>query len=386
MFLSSASLITVVVLFNLSVIVLWFYLKSHKRIIQISINTLLLGILLVLLRLLVPMEFVFQKTVGERYLFPGLFLVLYTPILEFITPSIYVYYVFLFIWGIGSVVLAIRAAVGYMKFRCLINQEPHLNGKKILKILKSIEELNGKLTKFKIIRTGIVSVPMFFGLFTPRIILPEVELSGEELCYILRHEVTHYYKHDLWIKLLVELISIIYWWNPLVYILKQEIDKILEIRVDMIVTKTFNEAEKINYLECLLKIAKETAPSQISGFSLAFDSRTVSVLSQRFHIILDGRSHKKSGIKNSLLFIFMIFILIFSLFVVIEPYSIALEDQQNTLELTAETAFLVVNPDEGYDIYVNDTYFATATEIRDSYSNLSIYNNLEEALFNESKK
>lgn len=386
MFLSPAALITILLIINLSIILLWFFMKSHKRIMQISLSTLLLGILLVVLRLLVPMEFSFQQTIREKNILPSLFLILYTPVWESVASGIYVYHVILFVWGIGILFFSIKNLLCHIRFLYLINRETDLCDEKVRNTIKKIEKLHGKSSNFKIIMTSRVSVPMYFGLLRPIIILPEVKLSDQELYYILRHEATHYYNNDLWIKLFVEFISIIYWWNPFVIILKHEVDKILEIRVDMAVTKTFNESEKVNYLECLIRIAKETSSPEISSFSLSFDSRTVSVLSQRFHIVLTGEKFKKSKVKNLILLVSMIFVLILSSFVVFEPYSINPKDQEKTLELTPENAYLIVRPDNGYDVYVNNEYFATVTAIRDSYSNLSIYNNLEEVLLNEKEK
>ncbi|WP_313184995.1 M56 family metallopeptidase [Lacrimispora sp.] len=386
MFLSPAALITILLIINLSVILLWLFLKSHRRIMQISLSTLLLGILLVVMRLLLPMEFAFQQTIREKNIFPSLFLILYTPVLEFVAPGIYVYHVILLIWILGILVLSMKNLLCHMRFLYLIKREADLYDEKVKNTIKKIEDLHGKSSNFKIIMTNKVSVPMYFGLFRPIIILPMIELSDQELYYILRHESTHYYNNDLWIKLFVEFICIIYWWNPFVYILKHEVDKILEIRVDMDVTKMFDESEKVNYLECLIRIAKETASPEISSFSLPFDSRTVSVLSQRFHIVLAGAEYKKSKVKNMILLVSMIFVLIISSFVVFEPYSINPKDQEKTLELTPENAYLIVNADNGYDVYVNNEYFATVTTIRDSYSNLSIYNNFEEALLNEREK
>lgn len=386
MFLSPAALITIVLIINLSVLVLWLFLKSHRRIMQISLSTLLLGVLLVILRLLVPMEFSFQQTICEKIIFPSLFLILYKPILEFVAPGIYIYHVILLLWGIGILVFGIKNLLNYIRFLYLIKRETYLSDNKVTNIINKIEKLYGKSSDFKIIITSKVSVPMYFGLIKPKIILPKIELSDEELYYILRHEATHYYNYDLWIKLFVEFICIIYWWNPFVYILKHQVDKILEIRVDIDVTKKFNESEKIKYLECLIKIAKETATADTSSFSLAFDSRTVSVLSQRFHIVLSGSELKKSKFKSFIMFLSIILILIFSSFVVFEPYSINPKDQQKTVELTPENAYLVLNTDKGYDVYVNNEYFATVTTVRDSYSNLSIYNNIEEALLYEEKK
>lgn len=386
MILSSASFITILVISNLSIIGVWFFLNNHKRIIHISTSLLLMGILLLLLRLLIPFEFSFQHTIFEKHILPNVFAFFYVPVIKSNRISVYVYHIFLLIWICGIALFGFKTISAYIKFKNILEKEPRIHDKTIIDLIKEAELLYGKTTEFTVIRTNSVSVPLLFGVFKPRIILPRLQLSDEELYYIIRHEVTHYYHYDLWIKLFVELISIIYWWNPLVYILKQQVDKILEIRVDTAVTKWMSKGERINYLQCLLTIAKGNAPSQINNFSLAFDSRTASVLSQRFYIVLDNNFEQKSGMKSSVLFIAIMLILTLISFVVIEPYSIAPKDQEQTIELTTENAYLVANQNGGYDIFLNNEYFGTVSEVKDSYSDLRIYKNVKEALIYESQK
>ncbi|RGO78770.1 hypothetical protein DXB04_26925, partial [Enterocloster bolteae] len=184
----------------------------------------------------------------------------------------------------------------------------------------------------------------------------------------------------------VEVIAIIYWWNPLIYILKQQIDKILEIRVDLAITKQLDESKKIHYLECLLFIAKENTTSKVNYFVLTFNSESASVLAQRFHIVLDDNPRKKSPAKNLIVLLISALILALISVVVLEPYSISYIDQQQTVELTTETSFLVINPNGGYDIYLNGDYFGTVSEIKDSYSNLHIFKNAKEGFSYENKK
>jgi beta-lactamase regulating signal transducer with metallopeptidase domain len=386
MFLSSSALITIVLTTNLTIAALWLFLKSHRRLIQISISTIFIGIFLVLLRLLLPIEFGFQKTIGESYILPFLFSFFFTPVLEFIAPGLYIYHIILFIWVVGFICMGFRTIICHIMFRYSIGQESPLMDEAILSILHKIEESHGKSSDFVIVRTSKISVPMYIGLFTPKILLPDINLSEEELYYILFHEATHYYKHDLWVKLLLELTCIIYWWNPFIYILKQDIDKIMEIRVDLAVTNNFDEINKIKYLECLLKIARGNSSPELNSLSLTFDSRTASVLSQRFQIILDKSMLKKSGVFHKALLVFLLSIFVLSSLFVLEPYSFKSDVQEYTVELTPQTAYLVHNKKKGYDVYVYNRYFATVTRIRDSYSNLKIYNNLEEALLYESKK
>ena len=42
--------------------------------------------------------------------------------------------------------------------------------------------------------------PMILGLFCPVLILPQMELSQQQLVFIFRHELAHYKRRDLWIK------------------------------------------------------------------------------------------------------------------------------------------------------------------------------------------
>lgn len=364
---------------------LWFLLKSYKMIVQIPISILLAGILLVLVRLLIPVEFQFQQTIGDKYVFPLLFSFLYIPITNTFPFKFCIYHVCLLIWMMGIILFSFRVIYFYINFTKRIEQESYVPDKHMTALLNGIEYPRKKTKQFKLIKTNLVSVPLLFGLFKPKILLPDIDLSDNELYYILLYETTHYYNYDLWTKVFIEFVSILYWWNPFIYILRLEIDKILEIRVDKAIIKSFNETKKLQYLECLLKIAKGTFPTRINSFSLPFGSSGASVLVQRFNIVLSN-TKRKPNITVSILLIMISLIFISTSFIVIEPYSVKSDVQQQTVELATENSYLISNPKEGYDLYVNNQYFGTVTEIKDSFSNLPIYKNSKEVPFNETQE
>ncbi|SFG95830.1 hypothetical protein SAMN05660649_03331 [Desulfotomaculum arcticum] len=161
---------------------------------------------------------------------------------------------------------------------------------------------------------------------------------------------------------------------------EKQISKALKIHIDLTVTKTLNELEKIKYLECLLKIAKSQVNKQLNEMALTFGGKNSCPLSQRFHIVLEGNNPEAStNSKNIFLAILpMMFIVFLSFFLVFEPYSISPQDESYTVELTSENAYLVQNQDNGYDFYFNGQYFGTVSEIKDSYSDLPIYKNTKE--------
>ena len=380
---SISSLITITLVSNLSILAVWIFLRNHKRIHPISISLLLLGVLLIYIRLMVPFEFTFQQTIFVKHLFPSLLPFFYHPIHQFYDFKVRVYHMVLIIWIIGIVIIGFRTTLAYIKFKKMLEKDSYVTDDAITNIIRDIKDNYGVTTEIVVVKTDIISVPLVFGLFKPRIILPQMELTQKELHSIILHEVTHYYHHDLWIKLFVELISVIYWWNPFVYILKQQIDKVLEIRVDLKATKSMTESDRLEYLECLLKIAKNSAPPHLSNFSLAFDSRNVSVLSQRFHVVLDHDLNRKFGVKGCFFAMVILSIFLFASFVVIEPYSDNPEVQNESVKLTDVNSYLLVDPLGGYDLYINHRCFGKIDGVKDSYSDLPIYKNKKEVLINE---
>lgn len=221
---------------------------------------------------------------------------------------------------------------------------------------------------------------MMYGFRRPKIIVPNINFTHREWYFILNHEIAHYYNWDLQIKIFVQLLRIFYWWNPFVYLLNTEINKILEIRADFIVTKSLNEYEKLEYLDCLLKVAKGPSFNKHNKYLVTFSGGKTSFLSQRFYLVLGKYNHTKLKYLLSVLMIIpVVLLLYFSFFVVIEPYAIHPYDAADTIELTEDSSYLIYNPAGGYDVYVNHSYFATVQEIKDSYSYLTIYQDLKEA-------
>ncbi len=98
-----------------------------------------------------------------------------------------------------------------------------------------------------------LDMPMGIGLFRHRICLPTYEYARRELYYILKHEYTHFCNRDLTVKFLVHLFCCIFWWNPVVYLLKKDISQILEIKCDIKATEKFSKKERLEYLFAIVR-------------------------------------------------------------------------------------------------------------------------------------
>ncbi|MDR1158759.1 MAG: M56 family metallopeptidase [Oscillospiraceae bacterium] len=133
--------------------------------------------------------------------------------------------------------------------------------------------------------------PLLTGLVKPIIVLPHGSDSEAELRLILRHELTHSKRRDVWYKLLLLTVNVLHWYNPLVYLMRREAEEDLELVCDRETTKSQTFAEKQEYGGVILKTASEKRVH--SAMSTSFPS-TAKILRRRLENLLAGQ--KKSGV------------------------------------------------------------------------------------------
>ncbi len=99
--------------------------------------------------------------------------------------------------------------------------------------------------------------PMILGLFCPVLILPQMELSQQQLVFIFRHELAHYKRRDLWIKWVFLLAQSVHWFNPLAHILAKKANLDLENACDDTVLKGKSRLYRKEYGTVLLEVLTE---------------------------------------------------------------------------------------------------------------------------------
>lgn len=174
--------------------------------------------------------------------------------------SFQIYQVFCIIWSAGILVFGIRFIwKEYCNSQELKNLLP-CSSEEVLQIKEQLEKKLGLHRNIEIKIAGFEGSPFIYGYRKPVIVLPKKKYSAEEYYYILLHEMLHFKKKDFLWKMAVEILIILYWWNPVIRCLRSEIDKLLELRNDEAVLKFITTRERLCYMECLLKTAKSTVP------------------------------------------------------------------------------------------------------------------------------
>lgn len=108
-----------------------------------------------------------------------------------------------------------------------------------------------------------INVPMEVGIFRKSILLPDEPYTDSELYYILKHEYTHFQNKDLLIKILIYIYWCLFWWNPAIYLLKNDLSQILEIKCDLDVIDHMGNEHRVEYLTTIVTMLKNASANSI---------------------------------------------------------------------------------------------------------------------------
>ena len=120
---------------------------------------------------------------------------------------------------------------------------------------------------------GIYSPALTVSL-KPMILLPANiadTLTDAQLACALRHELTHYRRRDHLLMLLLRLLTCVYWFNPIVWLMKRELMKDMETACDSAVTARLNGAERREYAMTLLALFSQPCRAN-SALGMALSS------------------------------------------------------------------------------------------------------------------
>lgn len=135
--------------------------------------------------------------------------------------------------------------------------------------------------------------PMIIGIFRPVLLLPREDYPEQDLEYILRHELVHYMRRDLWNKLLFMLVGALYWFHPFIWLLARKAETDLELSCDDRVIGGRTAEECRAYSEAILSCVHACRTRRLA-FTTYFNGGT-RTMKQRFRNIFDKRK-KYSGL------------------------------------------------------------------------------------------
>ncbi|WP_167958450.1 M56 family metallopeptidase [Anaerosporobacter faecicola] len=181
------------------------------------------------------------------------------------------------LWSVGVVILVcyrIGVRITYIRKLAKGRAMPNGNNEEWYQELNVLLfQESAKLSFRKIPRiqmNQLVTGPMIFGLFCPTIYLPVEKTDVTELQLILRHELVHYKRKDLWYKEGFALMSIVHWFNPILRKLVHKINIACELSCDERVILGMDKVEKKSYSKAILMAIyreKHREPVMVAGMN-----------------------------------------------------------------------------------------------------------------------
>ncbi|NMS89765.1 protease [Clostridioides difficile] len=162
-----------------------------------------------------------------------------------------------YLWILVTIAIAVYTFVKYTKFKNLVVDVSYdIEDNDVNCIYKNLlKELNIK-KKIELRGSDELISPAGMGLFKSYIFLPDYPYSKDELTWILKHELMHFKNNDILIKFAVLSVKIIYWFNPLVYIMSNKVNLDCELCCDESVLSDCSLKDKKEYALALIKSIK----------------------------------------------------------------------------------------------------------------------------------
>lgn len=284
--------------------------------------------------------------------------------------------VLLCIWIIPAVIIFIRFV--WQECATRIKVLPYRRNKNYAaeRALAKARNLSPRKLDVNVCVCQDIDTPMGFGLFHKWIFLPDEEYAKDELFYIMMHEYTHFCNRDGMVKLLTLLLCCVFWWNPAVYLLKKDVEQILEIKCDINATQDFNKKERLEYLLTIVQVLKGEPKAKgikLPQTATGLFSRTEDDdIRERFALITKAAA--TVGLRYRAIFVGLaVLVTVFSYLFVFQPaFDPPVEDiytDTSVQEYDSSDFYIVQHRNQSYSIVFNN---GVQYPVKDSFARMYI--------------
>lgn len=199
------------------------------------------------------------------------------------------------IWLAGSSVIIFFNLFSYLNYMGGIRKRGiPINDSDILCKLQELKEELHIRNKLSVLRYSGAASPMIIGFARPVLVLPEETYRPEDLTFILKHELVHLKRRDVYVKLLLMASKAIHWFNPVIWMMQKEAVVDMELSCDERVVEDTNYVVRKAYTETLFSTLNR-ACARKTYFSTQFYGGK-QVMKKRFLNIL-MKPRKKNGLS-----------------------------------------------------------------------------------------
>lgn len=197
------------------------------------------------------------------------------------------------LWAAGALGFLSVHLLSYMRYkRQFIKMGTIIEDSRFWHQLQELKQELGIKRSVLPVASADAASPMMLGFFHAVIVLPDEDYSAEELYFILKHELIHLRRGDVYLKLLLVTANAIHWFNPLIWLMRKEAVVDMELSCDEYVTQDVDYTGRKAYTETLLSTLHRQCAKQIALSTQFYGGK--QVMKKRFQNIL-RKTRKKNG-------------------------------------------------------------------------------------------
>lgn len=161
------------------------------------------------------------------------------------------------IWIAGILVVLGFHLVRHARFMRTVNRwrEPVRNPQVLAAYAVARESLGVKRS-IQLYASPSIASPMLVGFFRHTILVPSLAMKPEEWALILRHELVHFKRGDLFAKALALLATALHWFNPILHAVCRALTLQCEIACDAAVVRGMDMQVRQQYGAAILGVAR----------------------------------------------------------------------------------------------------------------------------------
>lgn len=323
-----------------------------------------------IVRLLFPFEFPFTKVVAWSAGLNGFYRTVYrNKVMILDALEINLAGAACFLWFAVALFLAVTFIYKYMITQKKIRSYTANQSTNSEKIIKDIQAETGHRQDICVCTCPLIEIPMSIGMRNKMILLPDKKYTDEALRYILKHECVHHYNHDLLTIFLVRLFCCIFWWNPLAYLLRNDVLQMLEIKCDLDVTRKMDDSQITEYLTTIVSELKSAANKAATRFGSTVSVQLIEKNDrfsavERFKIVTQPDKRNSRVFQTAFLTLFTVLFFASYLFILQPRYDPPAEEinADGYVDISAEGAYLIKHKNGAWSYVLPDGTVASARE------------------------
>ena len=178
------------------------------------------------------------------------------------------------------------------------------------------------------------------------LILPNNNYTNDELHFILRHELIHYKRKDIWYQFLTLIFVSLHWFNPFVYLMSHAIEIDGETSCDEAVLKENSYGKRVFYGEMLIAFLK-TENQKKSYLTTTFFGGE-KAMKKRLTLIASKKLRKKGIAAMAVLMVITVMMSLTAAATTIE----FVDSKDMVKNSSNRENTIIMDTSEGYDVFI----------------------------------